>query len=101
MDRALARPRAGLHHLGPVSGQPATVAAKPEASPNEGDTWGRVGVVGGPALLRVLWKQDAGRIPIDSARSLLLFAAADRADRPNLRRAASAETRRVDHSPGA
>src|SRR5271157_502884 len=98
MDRAVARPRPGLHYLEPVPGEPAAVVAKPETLGNQGHAWRRLGVVGRPAVLRALRPQDAGRISIHPPRSLRLLAAADRNDRRSLRRPPCAGARRARHS---
>ncbi len=52
MGRSVARPRPGIHHLGPVSGESATVVGKPAAPGNEGHTWRRLGVVDRSGVLR-------------------------------------------------
>ena len=62
MGRSVARPRPGLHHLGPVSSQSATVAGKPAASCNEGHAWRRLGVVDRSGVLRALRPQDVRQL---------------------------------------
>ena len=62
MGRSVARPRPGLHHLGPVSGKSATVVGKPAAPGNEGHAWRRLGVVDRTGVLRALRPQDVRQL---------------------------------------